>query len=287
MKKKLEEYFDATVDAEYEDEKVQSSVLNISLPTSYRELEILKGTEDYKEYEQKNRWLYDLCDKISQIPVISLDCLKMQVNPELKSCDGFFYNADKDIEKYSILVEFKNANRSKILEYINSEDDDSLYGKIKDSISVIKNNIEFEEGYTGDELVNRIHFIIVYGERNDTVSTVSLGFKKVKPSSKDYKGKQNRATYVERKAETSTKREDEILVSFGNKLQDLDLAFCEKGYFGIPIKDPEAVKLKGVGKLYYYTMFSKRDFVKLINETDYFKQWNWGKYAERFDCINT
>ncbi len=286
MKKKLEEYFDATIDAEYEDEKVQSNILNITLPISHKKLESLKGTNDYAKYEQENRWLYDLCEKIEKIPVISFDCLKKQVDDDLKSCDGFFYNADKDEAMYSLLVEFKNVNRSKILEFINSEDDDSLYGKIKDSISVIKNNIEFEEGYTGVELINRIHFIVVYGERNDTVSTVSLGFKKVKPSSKDYRGRQNRATYVERKAETSTKREDEILVNFGNKLQSLNLASCEKGYFGIPIRDPEAVKVKGVGKLYYFTMFSKQDFVKLIDEVGYFNEWNWGKYARYFDCVN-
>ena len=285
MKKKLEEYFGATVDAEYEDEKVQSSILNITLPISKRELESLKETEDYKEYEKNNRWLYDLCDKISQIPVISLDCLKMQVDAELKSCDGFFYNADKEVDKYSLLVEFKNANRSKILEYISSEADDSLYGKIKDSISVIKNSIEFEGGYTGDELISRIHFIVVYGERNDTVSTVSLGYRKIQPASKDYRGRQNRAVYVERKVETSTKREDEILVNFGNKLRELNLTYCKKGYFGIPIRDPEAVKVKGAGKRYYFTMFSKQDFVKLIDEVEYFKEWNWGKYLEYFDCM--
>ena len=96
MKKKLEEYFDTTVDAEYEDEKVQSSILNITLSTSYRELDSLKGAEDHDKYEKENRWLYDLSEKIAEIPVISLDCLKMQVDSELKSCDGFFYNAHKE-----------------------------------------------------------------------------------------------------------------------------------------------------------------------------------------------
>lgn len=287
MKKKLEEYFEATKVAEYEDEKVQSSVLNIALSTSYRKLDSLKATEDYERYEQENRWLSGLSEKVARIPVISFDALKMQVNPELKSCDGFFYNADKDVNKYSLLVEFKNVNRSKILEYISSEEDDSIFSKVKDSISMIKNNIEFGDGYTGDELINRIHFIIVYGDRNDTVSTVSLGFKKVQPASKDHRGRQNRAVYVERKVETSTKKEDDLLSDFGNRLQELKLASCEKGHFGVPIKDPAVVKLKGIGKLYYFTMFSKHDFVKLVDEVGYFEKWNWGKYERFFSCMTT
>lgn len=280
MKKKLDEYFDVTKNAKYEDEKVQSSIYNITLPTSYRKLESLKATNDYKKYEQENRWLYDICNKIAQIPVISFDCLKMKVNSELKSCDGFFYNADKNIDKYSLLVEFKNVNRSRILEFINSEEEDSLYSKVKDSISVIRNDIEFEDGYTGDELVSRIHFIVVYGERNDTVSNVSLGFKKVQTASKDKNGRQNKAVNMARKVETSTKREDEIFSKFAKKIQGLNLASCVKGYFGIPVKDPEVVKLKGAGKLYYFTMFSKYDFAKLVDEVEYFDKWNWGKYKK-------
>ena len=287
MKKKLEEYFDVTKDAEYEDEKVQSNVYNVTLSTSYRKLESLKGTDDYDKYEQENRWLYDLCNKIDQIPTISFDCLKMQINPQFTSCDGFFYSAEKRDDKYSLLVEFKNVNRSKMLEYISSEDNDSIYSKVKDSVSMIKNDIEFEGGYTGDELIEKIHFIVVYGERNDTVTTASLGFKKVQRASKDHGGRQNKAVCVERKKESSTKKEEEILKNFGDKLQALNLAPCEKGYFGVPVRDPAAVKLKGIGKLYYFTMFSKHDFVKLVEDVDYFSKWNWGKYIGYFSCMTT
>jgi len=149
---------------------------------------------------------------------------------------------------------------------------------------MIKNNIEFEDGYTGEELVSKIHFIIVYGERNDTVSTVNLGFKKVERASKDYNGRQNRAVSVERGAETSIKKEEEIFRKFESRLQSLGLIPCVKGHFGVPVKDPRIVKIKGAGKLYHFTMFSKDDFAKLVGEVDYFKSWNWGRYAKYFSC---
>ena len=74
--KKLEEYFEMTKESEYEDEKVQSNVKNITLSTSERKLESLKGTKVYSEYKEKNEWLYGICSNIENIPVISFDTLK-------------------------------------------------------------------------------------------------------------------------------------------------------------------------------------------------------------------
>jgi len=199
-----------------------------------------------------------------------------------------YYNAEKSDEKYSILVEFKNVNRRKMLEYIASDGEDSIYEKIKDSVVMIKNDIEFEDGYSGDELIKRIHILLVYGDKADTVSAVSFGFEK-NAVTKNHNGRQSRAVSLNRKSkkEYSNKQEEEILTEFGGKLQKLNLVACKKGYFGIPIPDPKGIKYKGIGTLFYYTMLAKSDFVKMVDEVEYFAEWNWGKYKEYFTEIVT
>ena len=286
MKKILEEYIQNTMDAKYDDEKVNSNLFNVSLVKSFREMEKLRETNVYEKFEKQNKWLYEVCNQIKQISVISFDQLKQQINKDYKSCDALFYNGIQNDDRYSLLIELKNVSRKDILEYIKSDKDDSIYFKVRDTIRMIENDIDFEGGYSGKELVKTMHFIIVYGGKANTVSEVSLGFgRKNSNIEKDSNGRQIRAVSLKtnQKKSFSKKEEDEIMRKFGEKLHDLDLVACPKGYFGIPISDPNITKKKGIGNLFYFTMFTKNDFAQLIGSEKYFDTWNWGEYREYFN----
>ena len=287
MKKTLEEYIKNTLDAEFDDEKVNSDILSVTLVKSLRGMESLKNTKDYEKYKVKNQWLYEICNKIEKVPILSFDQLKNQINRDYRSCDGFFYNTTKDSNIYSLLVEFKDVSRKDILEYIKSEKEDSIYLKVKDTIRMIENDIDFEEGFSGRELSNVTHFVIVYGDKANTITPVSLGFgRRTSDVPKDKNGRQKQAISLKsnQRKVFSKKEEQEIMRVFGEKLQGLGLRACPKGYFGIPVSDPDMVKKKGIGNLFYFTMFTKYDFAKLVEEKEYFDSWNWGKYAVYFKC---
>lgn len=287
--KKLEDYLieDSNKIIEFDDEKINANLYLVTLVKSLREIQSFKKSgSDCSKFEIDNQWLYKECERIREIPTISFDQLKLKINAAYKSCDCFFYNAEKSNDKFSLLVEFKNVNRSEILKYLNSKESDSLYEKVKDSINMIKHDIQFEDGFSGMELVEHTHCVIVYGERADTVAEINLGFGSKNPAKKDEKGRQIRAVSINRNLgiSSSKKTEEEILKAFGEKIQNLKLASCPKRYFGIPIYDPDLVKLKGIGDLFYYTMFTKHDFVKLIEEIEYFDNWDWGKYSTYFSA---
>lgn len=280
--RKIEDFIEDSKDIEFEDEKIITNLYHATLVKSLREIKSIEEKKvDCSKSLTGNQWIYELCEKIKSIPTISFDQLKLKINADYKSCDCFFYHAEKSEDKYSLLLEFKNVNRSGIIKYLNYEDTDSIYLKVKDTIRMLVNDIEFEDGFSGMDLVNHTHLIIVYGERADTVTEIDLRFGRKGVTTKDKNGRQNRAV-PNIGLTNSRKINNEILKSFGEKIHSMKLASCPKGYFKVTICDPEMIKRKGEDSIYNYTLFSKHNFIQLINEINYFDDWNWGKYAKYF-----
>lgn len=265
----------------YEDEKINSNIYLISLKKSLRQMKGLVGTKDYEKYLKENEWMREDCAECESIGVISFDKVKEMINADLPSCDGFFYNGSANPEKVSVLLEFKDVNKSKLLDYIKSDGNDSIYAKLRCSAEILKNNIEFEGGFTGEELIKHTHVIIVYGDKADTVSNVQLGFGKKQVIQKNKNGRQSKAIIT--KHEITRKEDKQILNNFKKKVKKLEFASCEKGYFGIPISEPDADKQNGAKKTYSYTLFTKKNFQDVIAKENFFDGWNWGVYQEYFE----
>lgn len=266
----------------YEDEKINSNIYLISLKKSLRQIQGLAGTKDYEKLKDANEWLRAGCTECENVGVISFDKVKERINPAFQSFDGFFYNASKENpEELSILVEFKDVNRSKLIDYINSSENDSMYDKLKCSAQILNNNIKFEGGRSGANLIKHTHVVIVYGEKADMVSDVKLGFGRKQTVSKNKKGRQVRAIQI--KAEKSRKDDKQILNEFKKSIEKLGFASCRKGYFGVPVSDPDADKQKRSEKTYSYTLLSKKDFQDVIAKEKFFNGWNWGVYQGYFN----
>lgn len=273
----------ALIDAQeytYEDEKINSNIYLISLKKSLRQLESLVGVKDYEKLKKDNEWFREGCVECDNIGVISFDKVKEVINDDFQSCDGFFYNGSNDSKRLSLLLEFKDVNRSKLLEYIKSKGNDSISEKIKYSAEILKNHIEFEGGFSGEELIFHTHIIIVYGDKADTVSNVKLGFGKKQLIQRNKKGRQSKATTINR--ERSRKDDEQILSDFKRYIKKLKFAPCEKGYFGVPVTDPDVDKNNGKKKTYCYTLFTKKDFQDVISKEKFFDEWDWGVYKEYF-----
>lgn len=295
---KFEDYLkqDAAIEHEFADESIISNLHLTSLSMSLKELnsrfEIVQKEENQhrkealqREYEtelQKQNWLLQDCDAVQKVKTISLDQLKNHVDRDKKSCDAYFYNPNTNIHKRNLMIEFKNVNKDKILEFIKSDNKDGLWCKVADSIALLTDGIEFD-GYTKQELLSNTHVIIVYGEKANTVSTMHMNLGRKGLAPKDRSGKQNKAVRFDRQKnkEYSVKETKEILDKFADKLKGKGLAACPEGYFGVPIKEPDADK-SGKERGCWYTLYSKKDFQKVVRDEGFFDSWDWGMYDEYF-----
>lgn len=295
---KFEKYLEEDVmkDHQFEDESIISNLYLSSLPMSIRELDSWKckiketDNEDkkrkiLKEYNEKlemQRWLLEGCEKICEIKAISLDKLKEHIDKDKKSCDAYFYNPNLEDKKRNLLIEFKNVNRDKMLEYIKNDGTEGLWSKVADSVALLKDCIEFE-GYTPAELISNTHLMIVYGERANTVSTMYMNLGSKKPVPKDKHGRQSRAVNIGKQKHKfySKKTADEVLNDFTEKVKRKGLSACPKGYFGVPIKEPDEDK-SGKENVCWYTFFSKKDFKELVSGVLFFDEWDWGIYEKYF-----
>lgn len=279
---------------QYPDEKIESDLYLISLSTSLRELDSReKQVQEYKDrpmkYEQRlneynkvcknNKWLREECPECEEIPVLALDKIKEYVDREMKSCDGFFYWAQKSETKLSLLIELKNVNKSTMLGYMKARDDNSIYLKVRDSLELISNRLEFEGGYSGKELIGHTHLLLVYGGRADMVSSGNIHFGEKAAAKKNEKGRQARAVPIRKPSFDDTKT---IQDSFGEKVKKMGLASCPFKYFGFPGREPREIK-EAQGKVRTYTIFSKEDMRKAIEDCAFFDNWDWGKYSSWFD----
>lgn len=277
----------------YPDERIASNLYLISLSTSMGQLvsmeEIIKEyeerdrdctgrREDYEKAIKKNEWLHGECPKCEMVRVFALDKIKECVDRDMRSCDGFFYYAKKDTEKLNLLVEMKNVSKRKMLEYMESDCQDSLYRKVCDSLELIGSRLEFEGGYSGRELIDHTHLLVVYGGRADTVSASALGFGRKTAVEKNQKGRQSKAAKL---APVSVKNDEAVLNKFIKRVKSKGLAACSFKYFGFPSREPREEKGEK-GKERAFTMFSKEDMRRVIEDCGFFDEWEWGKYETWF-----
>lgn len=98
---------------------------------------------------------------------------------------------------------------------------------------------------------------------------------------RDKNGRQNRAVKFDRQKnkEYSKKETDEILDQFSQKIKGKQFASCPKGYFGVPIKEPDEDK-SGKERGCWYTLYSKEDFQKVVRDEQFFEDWDWGMYSK-------
>lgn len=152
-----------------------------------------------------------------------------------------------------------------------------------DSLSLLKEKVEFE-GYSNEQIISNTHLMIVYGERADTVSVMHMNLGKKERVNKDKNGRQNGAVRFDRQnnKEYSIKETKEILNDFSDKIKAKGLAACPQGYFGVPIREPDRDKM-GKDKVCWYTLYSKRDFQKVVRDEGFFENWDWGIYGKYFE----
>lgn len=295
---KFKEYLeqDLAIDHEFADECIISDLYLTSLPMSLRELDSRfdkvqkEGNLDrreslQREYDrelQKQDWLLHDCDAVRKVKTISLDQLKNYIDRDKRSCDAYFYNPNIKNHKRNLMIEFKNVNKDKILEYIKSDNIDGLWCKVADSIALLTDDVEFD-GFTKQELLSNTHLMIVYGEKANTVSTMHMNLGRKSLVQKDRNGRQNKAVRFDRQKnkEYSKKEAKEIQDKFADKLKRKGLATCSEGYFGVPIKDPDVDKSRKESGC-WYTLYSKKDFQKVVGDEGFFDSWDWGMYNEYF-----
>ncbi len=293
---KLENYLeqDLKVTHKYQDESIISNLYLTSIPMSLRELDSRgdgirreenagkreRMQRNYQEEVKKQNWLSEDCDEIYKVKTLSLDQLKKRIDDKKKSCDAYFYYPNTEDNKRNLMIEFKNVNKSKIIEYIKRDDKDGLWCKVMDSVSLLRESIGFE-GYNDEQIISNTHLMIVYGERADTVSAMHMNLGSKKSVSKDKCGRQNSAVRFDRQYEKeySIKETKEILDKFSDKIKAKGLAACPKGYFGVPIREPDQDK-SGKDKVCWYTLYSKKDFQKVVGDEGFFENWDWGIYSK-------
>ena len=280
--KDLREYVEEDVHAQYEDEKVVSDLYHTSLVVSLRQLDSIKSQEIRLQNEEANKWLLNQIPMLQKIATISLDQLKLRIDGDKKSCDGFFYYASKDGNNKSIMFEYKNVSKEILLTKYWGEDDKSIYQKVRDSINIIKNEVSFEDGYNGDELINNTHLVIIYAE-NNLVSEAGIGKIQKQKVERDVNGRQRGASKNIRFNRMVTKKSiEEKMDEFCVRLSKLGMAEVVYDYFGVSNIDPKAKQRKGFGKNRQFSLMTKSDWKKVIEEKEFFKEWNWGSYKDLF-----
>lgn len=129
---KLESYLeqDLKITHEFQDESIISNLYLSSIPMSLRELDSRSDRisqeengskrermqKAYNEEIKKQNWLLEDCEEIHRINTLSLDQLKIRIDDKKKSCDAYFYHPNTEDHKRNLMIEFKNVNKSKIME---------------------------------------------------------------------------------------------------------------------------------------------------------------------------
>lgn len=299
---KLENYLEEDIKKTYEfqDEGILSNLYLSSLPVSMRELESHKGRiekernevkkrvmlNEYEKDKKRQAWMSEHCSDVREIPTISLDQLKNRTDASLNSCDAYFFAPITETNRRNLMIEFKNVNKNKILEYMRDNGKDGLWQKVAGSEILLGKKVEFD-GYNDGELIPNTHLMIVYGERADVVSTMHMNLGEKSTVSRNKAGRQDRAVRItkQKNKQYSKKETKEILDEFAGKMRKKGFACCSEGYFGIPIKEPDAERL-GKEERYWYTLYSKQDFQRVVSDIKFFENWNWGVYGKYFEQIH-
>lgn len=259
-------------DFEYLDEKIASNIYYISLSHALRSLE---GMEEHeKEQKRKNNsWLEEETRKIHDIFVLNFDGIVRKLANGKKSCDGFFYNFSSTEDRQHYLVELKNVDKQTMLKMLSDYGENGIYEKVKDSVQLIKSQLLFGGETEKEAIIDHTHFFLVYGGKNNVPSRNPI---KMVGKAKVSRGQNHKQNHAGRMNIDSTKQEDELYKEFGDKIADLKLVACSEDSFpGEAL--PRTRKVKGVGKIRQFSLFSSLDFARII-DAQYFDTWNWGQY---------
>lgn len=269
---------DTQTNFEYPDEQLISNLYYVSLSYSLRQINSITDISTKNDWITQNNWLSNECENLKNIPIVNFDKLPKLCNCDnLTSCDGLLY--DFNAKKFSLLIEFKNCDRKNLDKYLDIMSKDSILTKLKDSKNLIVSNLEFQGKFSGELLIKNTHIVVVYnGKNNKPVNNTNLKHILKQQVSHNSKGKQNRAINLN----THTKNKDS---KFSLEVKKLGYTSCLENDFSVPAK-PQAEKLKGVGKIRYFSIFSAQDFKKLVelksqnDDCVYLQDWDWGEYCE-------
>lgn len=265
---------DIQANFEYPDEKLISNLYYVSLSHSLKQVNAMNDISTQSEWISQNNWLSDECEQLKSTPIINFDALPHLCGCDnLSSCDGFFY--DYNDKKFSLLVELKNCDRKTLDKYLSTTSGDSILIKLKHSKNLILSSLEFQGKYSGESLIEHTHVIVVYnGKNTKPVANSKMGYVSKQKVSRGANGKQNRANSLSFIFNDKDSK-------FGIEVKKLGYVSCCEDNFPVPAKPP-VEKLKGVGKVRNFSIFSAQDFKKLVS-FNYFQNWDWGNYSKYID----
>ena len=277
---------------EYEDELVFSDIYRVSFHTALRAIAGKTAKEKAPHMKNgsewiENEWILEQSSKACDIRVINFDRVIDLLNNNSRSCDAFFYNFFHQTGDFHFIAEFKNTDQSgkrELLRLLNRDDQDGIYRKVKESVENIRHNLHFGGTQEADEIIQNMHFFVVYNGKNNAVTSSRPNVPSKKHAQKDAYGKQNRATRTNQHG-YSQKEENEIYQQFDLKIEALGMKPCTEDTFpgnAIPRLRKAA---HGSEKVRYFTIFSAQDFGDLLN-SGFFDDWSWGPYLSDNEDIS-
>ena len=266
---------------EYEDEKLASNLYLTSFSTSQNEITKIRETNPVKadSLDESNDWLLGTSGKSKTIPAIKFEKLPCLCNfIGIQSPDALLL--DYREEHLNFLIEFKNCSKKTLEQYyLNPKQNDYILQKFNDAKKLITRKLSFSDYDNGDCFISKTHIIVVYNGKNDSLSRFPQKKTEKNHVSRDNNGKQNRASKV---SFTDMNIENLIEERFGEEINKLKFAKCKKEYFPIP-GEPSFKRNKAYGKIRDCSFFSAEDFVKLIEEYNFFDKFDYGEYQLYFD----
>lgn len=262
----------------YSDEKIASNMYDVSCPYSQRALAGMKAEEQAKNSE-KNKWLLEQTSHVKDVSVLDFDHIKIKLGNGKTSCDAMFYRFAANSTDLHYLAEFKNVDKKTILKLMkDNASADSIYRKVRDSVQMIRFELEFQGNVEHDEIVSHMHFFLVYGGKNNMPVRNPVKMPGRAKVNRDISGKQKSAG---RMHIDSDKRENETYERFGNSIAALGLAACDEGVFPGEALPRTKKFVKGGEKVRQFSVFSARDFAKIV-DAGFFDTWDWGTYHTYF-----
>lgn len=266
---------------EYPDEGIASNIYYISLSTALRSLEGISDGKQKSGKQQDNDWLKRESLKIQKIPVLDMDNIKNAVDSNRRSCDGLLYNFTSEENELHYMIEMKNTGKKDLLFLMESLKDDGILHKVKDSVNLIKYELEFGGTQEKETLIHNTHFFMVYGGKND-IPTQS-GAIKLPQRTRVQRGQhQNKQKKAGKMDYYSQKDEERIYSKFGEAISKFGLKECEASNFpGSAL--PSAMKV-GKRRIRKFSIFSARDFAHIV-DNGFFDNWSWGEYPQYVNLV--
>ena len=265
----------------FDDEKLASSLYLTSFSTSQNEIAKIRETNPAKadSLDEDNDWLFGTIGKSKTIPAIKFDKLPCLCNSiGIQSADALLLDYRK--EHLNFLIEFKNCAKKTLEQrYLNPKQSDCILQKFNDAKKLITKKLSFSDYDNGDCFISKTHIISVYNGKNDSLSRFPQNKIGKSNVSRDNNGKQNRASNV---SFTNMNIGNPIEERFCEEINKLNFAKCKKEYFPIP-GEPKFKRNKAYGKIRDCSFFSAEDFIQLIEEHNFFDEFDYGEYQLYFD----